>query len=60
MSRQAASRSEEHRRTGSGESVSGVRSVAEILERHVTLEISGIDRMYLNAFPFPGCRRTWG
>lgn len=50
MSRQAASRSEEHRRTGSGESVSGVRSVAEILERHVTLEISGIDRMYLNAF----------
>lgn len=50
MSRQAANRSEEHRRTGSGESVSGVRSVAEILERHVTLEISGIDRMYLNAF----------
>jgi hypothetical protein len=50
MSRQAASRSEEHRRTRSGESVSGVRSVAEILERHVTLEISGIDRMYLNAF----------
>lgn len=50
MSRQAASRSEEHRRTGSGESVSGVRSVAEILERHVTLEISGLDRMYLNVF----------
>ena len=50
MSRQAASRSAEHRRTGSGESESGVRSVAEILERHVTLEIAGIDRMYLNAF----------
>jgi hypothetical protein len=25
-------------------------SVAEILERHVTLELSGIDRMYLNAY----------
>ncbi len=50
MSRHAASRSEEHRRTGSGESVSGVRSVAEILERPATLEISGSDRMYLNAF----------
>ncbi|MCC6132775.1 MAG: hypothetical protein IT186_22840 [Acidobacteria bacterium] len=24
--------------------------MAEILEKHVTLEISGIDRMYLNAY----------
>jgi hypothetical protein len=50
MSRQAAGSSVEHRRTEPVERVSGIRSVAEILERHLTLEISGIDRMYLNAF----------
>lgn len=26
------------------------RSVAEILSEHVTLELEGIDRMYLNVF----------
>jgi hypothetical protein len=50
MGRQAASRSVDHRRTESRESVAGFRSVAEILEQHVVLELEGIDRMYLNAF----------
>jgi hypothetical protein len=26
------------------------RSVADVLERHVTFEIESIDRMYLNAY----------
>lgn len=30
--------------------MSRIRSVAEILQGHVTLELSGIDRMYLNAY----------
>ena len=33
------------------------RSVAEVLEQHVTLKVEGIDRMYLNAY-YPGCRPT--
>ena len=27
------------------------RSVAEVLLEHVTLEVEGIDRMYLNVYP---------
>lgn len=50
MSRQAAVRSEEQRRSGPGGIVAGTRSVAEILSQHVTLEQQGIDRMYLNAY----------
>jgi hypothetical protein len=51
MGRQAAVCPVGHRRAEppSG-SVAGSRSVAEILARHVTLELSGIDRMYLNAY----------
>ena len=30
--------------------MSVARSVAEVLERHVTLEVECIDRMYLNAY----------
>lgn len=30
--------------------MSGARSVAEVLSEHVTLEIDGIDRMYLNGY----------
>ena len=33
------------------------RSVAEVLKQHVTLEVEGIDRMYLNVYQ-PGCRLT--
>lgn len=50
MSRQAAGSPEGQRRPEPSESLSKPRSVAEILEKHVTLEISGIDRMYLNAY----------
>lgn len=50
MSRRAAVCPERHRRPEPSESVSGHRSVAEILERHVTMELSGIDRMYLNVY----------
>ena len=35
------------------------RSVAEILREHVTLEVEGIDRMYLNAY-VPGCNTRAG
>jgi len=35
------------------------RSVAEILSRHVTLEVEGIDRMYLNVY-VPGLQREQG
>ena len=36
------------------------RSVAEVLAEHVTLEVEGIDRMYLNVY-VPGCsgNRAW-
>jgi hypothetical protein len=35
------------------------RSVAEVLQEHVTLEVEGIDRMYLNLF-IPGLQREQG
>jgi len=35
------------------------QSVAEILREHVTLEIEGIDRMYLNAY-VPQLQREGG
>src|SRR3954467_13039787 len=35
------------------------RSVAEVLAEHVTLEVEGIDRMYLNVF-VPGLQREQG
>jgi hypothetical protein len=35
------------------------RSVAEVLTKHVTLEVEGIDRMYLNVY-IPGLRREQG
>ena len=35
------------------------RSVAEILREHVTLEVEGIDRMYLNAY-VPGLQYESG
>ena len=36
------------------------RSVAEILKEHVTLEIEGIDRMYLNVYIPQLQREGWG
>lgn len=50
MSRQAAVCPEGHRRSEPRGSVAGLGSAAEVLDRHVTLELSGIDRMYLNAY----------
>src|SRR5205085_10740487 len=44
-------------RTGAEMSVS--RSVAEVLADHVTLEVEGIDRMYLNVY-IPGLQREQG
>src|ERR1700739_2568919 len=44
-------------RTGAEMSVS--RSVAEVLADHVTLEVEGIDRMYLNVY-VPGLQREQG
>ncbi|MFL6451665.1 MAG: hypothetical protein ACJ746_28905, partial [Bryobacteraceae bacterium] len=35
------------------------RSVAEVLADHVTLEVEGIDRMYLNVY-VPGLQREQG
>jgi hypothetical protein len=35
------------------------RSVAEVLSTHVTLEVEGIDRMYLNVY-IPGLQREQG
>ena len=35
------------------------RSVAEVLNGHVTLEVEGIDRMYLNVY-VPGLQREQG
>src|ERR1700690_1738533 len=35
------------------------RSVAEVLANHVTLEVEGIDRMYLNVY-VPGLQREQG
>ena len=35
------------------------RSVAEVLAEHVTLEVEGIDRMYLNVY-IPGLQREQG
>ena len=35
------------------------RSVAEVLADHVTLEVEGIDRMYLNVY-IPGLQREEG
>lgn len=35
------------------------RSVAELLAEHVTLEVEGIDRMYLNAY-IPRLQRERG
>lgn len=59
MSRQAAVCPGGHRRPEPRESVSGHRSVAEILERHVTLTLEGIDRMYLNVY-IPRLQRPEG
>ena len=50
MSRQAAMSPVGQRRTEPVKSVSGARSVAEVLRDHVRLELSGIDRMYLNGY----------
>jgi hypothetical protein len=50
MGRQAAVCPVGHRRRGPPARVAASRSAAEILARHVTLELSGIDRMYLNAY----------
>lgn len=50
MSRQAAVSPVGQRRSEPLESVAGRRSAGEILSRHVTLELEGIDRMYLNAY----------
>ena len=35
------------------------RSVAEVLREHVTLEVEGIDRMYLNVY-VPALQRAGG
>lgn len=35
------------------------RSVAEVLKEHVTLEVEGIDRMYLNVY-VPALQRAGG
>jgi hypothetical protein len=35
------------------------RSVAEVLSEHLTLEVEGIDRMYLNVY-VPGLQRELG
>jgi hypothetical protein len=35
------------------------RSVAKVLSEHVTLEVEGIDRMYLNVY-VPGLQREQG
>ena len=35
------------------------RTVAEVLAEHVTLEVEGIDRMYLNVY-IPGLQREQG
>ena len=39
--------------------MSGPRSVAEVLKQHVTLEVEGIDRMYLNVY-IPQLQREQG
>jgi hypothetical protein len=39
--------------------MSVARSVAEVLSEHVTLEVEGIDRMYLNVY-VPGWQREQG
>ena len=39
--------------------MSVTRSVAEVLSEHVTLEVEGIDRMYLNVY-VPGLQREQG
>jgi hypothetical protein len=39
--------------------MSVARSVAEVLAEHVTLEVEGIDRMYLNVY-IPGLQREKG
>jgi len=39
--------------------MSAPRSVAEVLNEHVTLEVEGIDRMYLNVY-VPGLQREQG
>ncbi len=36
-----------------------LRSVAQVLAEHVTLEVEGIDRMYLNVY-FPQLQREQG
>jgi hypothetical protein len=43
-------------RSRAGAEMSVPRSVAEVLADHVTLEVEGIDRMYLNVY-VPGLQR---
>jgi hypothetical protein len=46
-------------RSRTGAKMSVPRSVAEVLTEHVTLEVEGIDRMYLNVY-IPGLQREQG
>src|SRR6202790_4456554 len=46
-------------RSHTGAEMSVPRSVAEVLAEHVTLEVEGIDRMYLNVY-IPGLQREQG
>src|ERR1700676_4064850 len=46
-------------RSRTGAEMSVPRSVAEVLAEHVTLEVEGIDRMYLNVY-IPGLQREQG
>jgi hypothetical protein len=59
MSRQAAGGPEGPCRPEPETRVAGGGSVAEILRRHVTLELEGIDRMYLNVY-VPGLQTDRG
>ncbi len=46
-------------RSRTGAEMSIPRSVAEVLAEHITLEVEGIDRMYLNVY-VPGLQREQG
>src|SRR5690349_23383540 len=46
-------------RSRTGAEMSVPRTVAEVLSDHVTLEVEGIDRMYLNVY-VPGLQREQG
>ncbi len=50
MSRQAAVRPGERRRSEPFESVAGLGSAAQILDRRTTLDLEGLDRVDLNAY----------